>query len=508
MTAISTAVGLERRSRTSGYKIKKGFFEPNTPNLAQIVAVLGEANTANQANLDTDPFEFTSAQEVGERYGYGSPLHQVARILRPSNSEGIAGIPTVIIPQVSDVAASATSHDWTVTGAATENATHSLVISGRRNVDFQEYSFTVVKGDSAETIAQKMADAVNSVLSSPATATVDPLTPTIVTLTTKWSGATSSELKTRISIGSKPAGITYSQSSITAGAGAVDLAGALGHFNNVWYTSVINPYTAHLDTLEQYNGIPDPENPTGRYEGTTFMPFMAYFGSTLDDKDALAAITDAAARVDQVTNVLCPAPKSEAFPWEAAANAVRVFARIMQDNPHLDINNKSYPDMPVPDNGNIGDMSVYNNRDFLVKKGCSTVILDNGAYKVQDFVTTYHPAGESPLQYAYARNLNLDWNVSFTYRVIENVSVKDHVLVADGQVTGVDKAIKPAEWKAVLSTLFEDLANRALLNDPEFSKTSLQVQRSTANPDRFETSFRYRRTGIARIESTDVEAGF
>jgi hypothetical protein len=47
-----------------------------------------------------------------------------------------------------------------------------------------------------------------------------------------------------------------------------------------------------------------------------------------------------------------------------------------------------------------------------------------------------------------------------------------------------------------------------LINDPQFSKDSLIVQVSTINPNRFETFFRYKRTGIARIESTDVEAGF
>lgn len=506
MTAISTAVGLERKSRTSGYKIKKGNFEPNTPNLPQIVAIFGEANTANQEGLDTDPFEFTSSQEVGVRYGYGSPLHQMARILRPSTSAGIAGIPTVIIPQVSDPAATATVHEWTITGSATENTTHSLVIAGRKNVDFTEYAFSIVKDDTPTQIAQKIADAVNGVLGSPVTATA---ALGVLSLTTKWKGETSTSLKTKVATGNKTAGIGYSQTTNTAGAGVVSLAAALTHFGNTWYTAIINPYgEQHLDTLEQFNGIPDPETPTGRYQGTVFMPLMAFFGSTESDRTVLAAITDAAGRVEQVTNVLCPAPKSEGFPWEAAANVVRVFARVMQDTPQLDINIKSYPDMPVPDNAEIGDMSSYNNRDFLVKKGCSTVTLENGAYKVQDLVTTYHPEGENPLQYAYARNLNLDWNVSFTYRVIENISVKDHVLIRDSQITDVAKAIKPSEWKAVLSGIFENLAERALINDPEFSKASLNVQVSDTNPDRFETSFRYRRTGIARIQSTDVEAGF
>jgi len=180
----------------------------------------------------------------------------------------------------------------------------------------------------------------------------------------------------------------------------------------------------------------------------------------------------------------------------------------MQDTPHLDVNNKSYPDMPTPLNGLIADMSYYNNRDFLVKKGCSTVILENGAYKIMDLVTTYHPSGEVPLQYAYCRNLNLDWNVCDGYRTLENIRLKDKVLIMDNQVTNVSGAIKPKEWKATCFDYFEDLGERALINDPQFSKDGLLVQISTINPDRFETSFPYKRTGIARIESTDAVAGF
>ena len=505
MTALSTAVGTDRISRTSGYKIKKGFFGNTPPNLPQRIAVLGEANTANQAGLDTDGKEITSAKEAAELYGYGSPLHQMFRILRPISGEGVGGIPTVAYPQVSDVAAAATEHEWTVTGTATANAVHTILIAGRSSVDFMEYKYSVVIDDTPTAIATKIKDAINAVLGSPVTATS---ALGVVTITTKWEGITSAALVTKIDY-ANAAGLSYSKTAETLGSGTVSLAGALAQFGDTWNTIVINPYgTDQLTDLETYNGIPDAENPTGRYAGLIFKPFVALFGSILDDKDDLAAITDVAARKDQVTNVLCPAPKSDGFPWEAAANAAVLFGRIMQDTPHLDVNNKSYPDMPVPGNGLIGDMSEYNNRDFLVKKGCSTVLLANGKYVIQDFVTTYHVDGESPLQYSYARNLNLDWNVSYAYRLLEEVFVKDHVLVLDNQVTDVAKAIKPIEWKGIVKNLFIDLATRALINDPDYSKDSLEVEIDGTNPNRFNSFFRYKRTGIARIESTDVEAGF
>lgn len=506
MSIISTAIGSERISRVSGYKIKKGFFDNNTTNLNQVIAVFGEANTANQSGLDTDGKEVTSAQEAGELYGFGSPIHQQMRILRPVFGDGVGGIPTVVFPQVSDVSATATSHEWTVTGTATANATHFFVVNGRQSVDFVNYDFSVVKGDTANAIAQKMADAINGVLSSPVIATVATST---VTLTTKWAGQTSASLKTRVNFGTRPAGIAYAKTTVTEGAGAVDLAGALSQFGNTWYTLVTNPYgESVLGALEDFNGVPDEENPTGNYEGRTFRPFLSVFGSTLDDKDDIAAITDAPDRVSQVTNVLAPAPKSEGFECEAAANAIRIFARIAQDTPHLDVNNKSYPDMPTPLNGQIGDMADYNNRDFLVKKGASTVLLENGAYVIQDFVTTYHPEGETPLQYAYPRDLVVIFNVRDGYRILENRFVRDHVLIQDDQLTDVPKAIKPIEWKSVLIEYFRELTARGLIKNSEFSENSLRVEINANNPNRLDTSFSDRKTGIARILSTDVTTGF
>ncbi|AGF91181.1 hypothetical protein CHPG_00029, partial [Cellulophaga phage phi3:1] len=263
-----------------------------------------------------------------------------------------------------------------------------------------------------------------------------------------------------------------------------------------------------LDALEQYNGFPDDENPTGNYEGRKFTPFVALFGSTLADKDDLALITDDSDRVEQITNVLCPAPNSKGFSGEAAANVCALLSRVAQDNPELDVSDKYYTDMPTPDSGVIGDMSDYNNRDFLVKKGCSTVILENGAYNLQDLVTTYHPEGEKPLQYSYTRNLMIDWNIKDGYQILEKRNVLDHVLVLDGQVTDASKSVKPKQWKAVLFDYIDSLGVKAIIKDTQFSKDSLKVEIDTDNPNRFNCTFRYKRTGIARIVSTDVEAGF
>ena len=504
MTAISTAVGLDRISRVSGYRIKKGFFDQQSVNLPQVIAVFGEANTANQGTLSTDKKEITSAEEAGVLFGYGSPIHQQMRILRPENGIGVGGIPTIVFPQETDAAATATEEKITVSGTASKNARHYVKINGRTSINFKEYSYSVVKDDAAAQIAQKISDAVNSILESPVTAVVN--VSNEVELTTKWEGATSAYLNVSIQTDGENAGLTYSISNTSVGSGDVDLQAAFNQFGNDWITTIVNPYESKLDLFEQFNGVPYGSNPTGRYTPIIFKPFMSFVGSTTANKNDLTSLTSS--RSLEVTNVICTAPNSEAFNWEVAASYVRLFSKTMQDTPHLTISNKALPDLPKPKDGIIGDMADYNDRDFLVKRGVSTVVFENDAYLVQDLVTTYSKEGEVLLQYSYCRNLNLDWNIKDGYDILESRNVRDHVIIQNNQVSDAQKTVKPKQWKAVLFDYLDELSERALIREPQFSKDSLQVEVNATNPNRFDTFLKYKRTGVARIESTDVQAGF
>lgn len=183
MGTISTSVGLDRLSRVSGYTVKRGRFNNDTQNLPQVIAIFGEANTANQSGLSLTKREVTSATEAAELYGYGSPIHSMMRILRPLSGDGVGGIPTIVFPQDTADDATATTRTWTVVGTATANATHTVVVNGRTNLDFQEYSFDVVVGDTATVVAGKIKDAINAVASAPCSGAN---TAGAMTATTKW----------------------------------------------------------------------------------------------------------------------------------------------------------------------------------------------------------------------------------------------------------------------------------------------------------------------------------
>ena len=499
--ATSTAVGTERISRIVGYKLKKGDFSTSSPNLPQRVAIFAEANNANQGTLDTDGREITSAAQAGTLYGFGSPIYHLMRILRPVTGGGIGGIPTIVYPQAEAAGATAKILEIAATGTATGNGTHFLKVAGRDAVDGEVYALNISKDDTTDDISQKIEDAINNVIGSPFTAAS---TDYEATLTSKWKGLTADGLSVTVDTGDNDLGITYAITETSAGAGTPSISGALSQIGNDWVTIVVNSYgleTTTMDALEAFNGIPDPETPTGRYTGIIMKPFIALSGSVLDNP---STITDT--RKDDVTIAVCPAPLSAGLAMEAAANMCLLFARKEQDTPNLDVGGSSYVDMPTPTS--IGSMASYDNRDSFVKKGCSTVDLVSGRYQIQDFVTTYHPVGEVVPQYRYCRNLMLDFNVRYGYYLLELINVVDHTIANDGDTVTAQKVVKPKIWKSIVSAYATDLGARALIADVPFMQDSIQVQISTTNPDRFETIFSYKRTGIARISSTDAEAGF
>jgi phage tail sheath gpL-like len=494
----NNAVAQNRVSRIVGYQLTTGNFATVSPNLPQRIAVLAEANDVNQGTLSLTPTQITSAQQAGNLYGYGSPVYLNARILFPqTGSGGVSGIPVYVYPQAKAVGATAKKIEITPSGVAIANGTHTLVIAGRGGMDGFFYNININAGDTVPTIAAKIATAVNNILGSPMTAVS---TPYVADMTSKWSGLTADGLSITVDTSQAPnIGITYNIASIQAGSGTPDVQPALNLFGADWNTIVINSYgtnTQTMTTLEAFNGIPDPLNPTGRFVG-----IIALTGSVADDP---SAVTDA--RLINLTIAICPAPASAGLPMEAAANMAVLFALVCQNTPHLDVAGKQYPDMPTP--LVIGSMADYNNRDAMVQKGCSTVSLNAGSYKIQDFVTTYHPIGENPPQFRYCRNIMLDMNIRFMYHILEDINVRDHAIANDTDVVTASNVIKPKQWVAILQGFALDLAKASLIVDAPFMQKSLTVGLSVTNPDRLETFFKYKRSGFVRIASTTAQAGF
>jgi phage tail sheath gpL-like len=503
---MSDAVGSTRISKVVGYEVRPGDFSQVTQNLPQRIVLLGQPNTTNESSIvENEVKAFITAQEVGNRYGFGSPLYNMMRILRPQSGGGVGGIPTIVIPQKAASGATAKQLNVEPTGTATGNATHTLVIGGRRSIAGARYDFVVENGDTEADIAQKMVDTISNALAAPVTATVD----TTETATesclaeTKWAGVDADELTIEVDTNGDAVGVTYATTDVQSGAGVPAIQAALDTFGETWNTIVINPYGDNVHTtLEDFNGRPAQTGGTGRYSGIIFKPFVALFGATVSDD----SVYDFSAQKEEVTNVMVPAPNSKAFRHEIAASGARVLALQAQETPHLDVQGRRLPDIPVAESaGKFGD---YNFRDQQVKKGWSTSIIQAGNYELVDLVTTYHPDGEVPLQFNHVRNLIIDWNIRYRYLLLEQIHVVGKAIAGDNDKVDVDEVIKPKQWTGLLREMADELARDGIIADPEFMKQSITVEISDTNPDRFNTTFKYKRTGLGRISSTTASAGF
>lgn len=505
----STAVSSELISRVVGYGLQGADFSESTPNLPMRIALLGPANTNKQTDLPSKK-QLTSVQDAIDLTGAGSPMHHVMRVLRPSSGIGIGGIPVIAYPQANSGSPVAKIINLAISGTYTTGSVqHTVKINGRDNFDGQFFRFTITQaiGADLDDVATLIADAVNAVEASPVTAVAGTAS---VIFTAKYQGLLSNDIDIEIETGGDSRGLTYAFTVGTAGSGVLAVTPSLNLFSSDWNTIVINTYgmeSTVLAELNAFNGRPKIGNnsPTGRYNPIDFKPFIAVCGSTSSTGDG--TVTDAMS--EDLTIEVAPAPNSPGMPFEAAANWARLLSRQAQDNPHLDITNQTYPDMPMADGDDIGTtFPDYLQRDALLKLGNSTVDLLAGAYRIQDPATTYHRAGENPPQYRYTRNLIIDWNVRYSYYLLEQLYVMDHAILADSDFSRAERTIKPKQWKAIVFELADDLAKRGLIADPQFMKDSVVVNISATNPDRFETFFQYKRSGYARVASTTAEAGF
>ncbi len=505
---LSTAVGTERISRVVGYQVLKGAIQESSPNLPMRIAVFGQANTAQQTGLSILPQQITSEAQAGELYGFGSMIHIMSKILLPARGGGVGGIPVIVYPQDEPSAGAARVTRLSIGGAVagTGPETHTIRVNGRTAYE-TVLEYTVNNADTPADVYAAIIAAVNASLSVPVIASAV-AADAGVDFTTKFQGAVTNDLEIEVDSGDNNANITYTIAQETAGAGAstAEINTSLAQFGEEWNTIVINPYgESENTTFEAFNGVPGADNPTGRYAGTVFKPFMALFGK-LAAANGSNEITNL--NRDQGTVVQCPAPNSKGWSFEAAANVAVLLARQAQDTPHLDTAGRAYPDMPVPLDGDIGVYASYNDRDILVKGGASTVNLINGRYVIEDLVTSYRPVGEEPPQFRYPRSLIQDWNVRYGYFLLEQINVVDHSIAEDAVPVRVARTVKPKQWIGILRAYADDLARRNIIVEPDFMKESIQVATSLVNPDRLETFFRYKRSPFTRIASTTAEANF
>jgi phage tail sheath gpL-like len=126
---ISTAVDPSAVASVLGISVAyQNFGTGSAVRLPQIGYVVGQGNEA--ASYASAKFQASSAVDVGNRVGFGSPLHLSAVELFPADGDGLGTIPAWFYPLQAHGSGIAAVFDFTPSGAGTATATLRLRVGG------------------------------------------------------------------------------------------------------------------------------------------------------------------------------------------------------------------------------------------------------------------------------------------------------------------------------------------------------------------------------------------
>lgn len=505
--SVSNAVRIDRVSSTVGIKISASDAKVVEDNLPLHIAVIGEANEAQQATLDLNEWTPTSIDDAGQKYGYGSPIWQALNILSPVYGGGVPLGRIRVYPVAKASGATAKTLTVTVTcpsGSATKSYTHGLLINGVRTVRGTSSTYSIAKGDTPTQIASKIATSLSNVLGSPVTATS---ALGVVTLVTKYAGLTADSTNVTIDVNGDSAGVDYAIASTVSGSGTPSIASALNKIGNQWIPLIVSCFGAEvsiLDAFEQYIGFPDKTSPTGRYQGENFKPAIAFTGSTLDDP---STITDS--RKTQCANKIACLPNQKYAPACIAANNAMSWFNLFTATPHLDLLGTSVGSQ-FPAVYPIGTMGDYDSRDTIVKKGASSVEVVAEEFRYVDEVTTYHPVGDATPTYRFVRNMLVYFNMAYRKIMLDKAVVVGSVITSDDSFTEASGVITPNMYKGEVIAFLKKAERDAFLVSVDTNTIpTMQIEvAGGTNPDRFDTYMDLTITGVGRIASTNLVFNF
>jgi len=487
---MTTAVDQSAVARTVGIKVDfKDLRAPGALLLGQRIAVIGQGSTA--ASYSLTKRQILSAQEAGEVYGFGSPIHLTVRQLLPSNGDGVGIIPVTVYPLVDGTTAAAGA--IIPTGAPTKDGTFIIRIA---NIDTA--SFLIPSGTSTGAMATLIANAINAALSIPVTAGTS-TSPDRAVITAKWQGANSASAIEVV--GPTDTGTTFGITAMTGGAGNPDVQPALDQFGSAWETLVLNLMestdTTTLDKFATFNET--------RWAPTTRMPYVAFSGSS--EVDVATAITVPDARKTDRTNSQLVSPGSNDLSFVVAGRQVARIAVIANNNPPLDYGSQKATGL-VP--GADGDQWTGVERETAVQGGSSTIQVKDGVVNLSDIITYHKPDGQNPPAFRFVVDVvGRIFNILFaTGEIFDSPRWDGKILIPDDQPTTNPEARKPKDAKADLYSMFDSLGLNAIISDPDAAKLTVISVINGTNPKRLDNTFTVQLSGNANVISVDLNFGF
>ena len=440
--ASATCVGIKQKPQKSDNS-----FRP------EIIVVIGQAQTGKDVTLNTPILASGDSDDAGVLFGFGSPLHRMAKKLFPKSDNG-SKVDTYFMAVSAPKTGSSNVQKITITTedgikksfdgyiklrdlpfeAAADIAGKVATIYQNniavdpRNTDLNSFEtsyipFSLTKGMSASEAASEINDILTEEISLPFISTVED---NVITLTSKWIGSDSKfniELVDNNNNSINPAeyGVSFKIETVTEAAGEGTISDeALDKLDeNFGVTRVVSQYSTSnvLDILkEKFEALQNP--------------LIAQF-------------------VVCYTSIEAPESKTVQGTWDIK-KLINFGNLRSDDNVNVQI---------AGDFGNLKKLK-YKQRNKLLLSGFSNLIRkSDGSYRLVDLVSFYHPTGKSNPVYRYDRNITVIANITYYFLNYFNNSDewKSVILVGEDDITNNPAARKLSDVKAAVNMLIGQL---------------------------------------------------
>lgn len=484
-------------ARVTGCEVKfRNFSTGGANSLPQRLAVVGQG--ADGVDYRLVPFEVFDATAVGDRFGYGSPLHLVAQTLFPKSGVQ-AAFPVTIYPVARAEGAAAAVGAITVAGDRAEVAGSGTVVVGGCAVQV-----AVSRGETAEELARAIFEQVNALPEMPVTAGMavrtegeDGTSWWDVPLSAKWGGETGNGIKIVIDVETE--GLSLAGEAFHDGAGVPDVSPALAMVGDVWETIVLNTvgYTssAVLDAYREFG--------EARWGWQIQRPCLVAHGCTAG-YSARTAVSDPRQR-DRI-NFFVQSTGSPELEMVVGARGLLDIMSTADEDPAQ--NYKGLFGGLLA--GGRAEQESYQVRNAAVGKGASTSVLSGDAAKISDVVTFWHPDNEGRVKsWRYVVDAVKLMNIVYNIRLINEADdVEGAPLLPDDSPSSHPSAVKPKTFCTWYSNMADSLEGMAVISDAKFTKDNMVVEIDAENPKRLNSKIPVKLSGNAEVISTDLYFGF
>lgn len=422
------------------------------------------------------PVTVSTAAMAKKLFGRGSMLARMVEAYRTVDSFG----QLVCIPVKDGQSAGAATGNAEVKGEALEAGTLSFYVGGER------IQVAVKVGDSGETVATALSDAISLKKDLPVTAgAVDG----VVTFTAKTKGTVGNGIQLNVNLRglingeAMPSGISVKITAMNGGTVDPEVADAIKAMGDEAYDFIGCPYadTAVLDAFQT-----EMNDTSGRWS-----PYRMLFGHVYTAKrgDINDLKSFGTARNDQHATIVGVEPAMPTAVEEVlAAYLARTAVFISADPARPTQTGALTGVMASP----VGKRFILTERQTLLESGIATLTTVSGTVQIERAVTTYqrNSMGDADASYLDSETLHTSAYILRRLKSIITSKYARHKLADDGTRYGAGQAIvTPSVIRGELIALYRRLELEGIVENADLFKKYLIVERNVNNPNRLDVLF-------------------